>query len=332
MIYLKFHLFHHLFYICIMKKYIEVIAIKNIYFINHVQIIINKSEKLNVLFVMINSKNQIETSFQCFDYIKANQNFVLERFFLVKMEEEKHTPEEKKQLREQGIIWDGDLLNIQELVSSSLADLTEAQKRRQLTKTEKKLKERWSIWDKSLMEQKRAKSQYNVRSHQLHAKSQLLPDTESDWDKVLREEAEREHLGIEHEGLALPRVSNTRIIMMPKGKSVKIRIVSKDELKNIQNEECPICMDKFGTQIIYKTSCKHNFHKECLLNWLKQNEKCPMCREQIVDLPLEDPFALYIPQIINHFFFFAKNGKSLLNYYIGYYNWYCRICNCRLLN
>ena len=50
-----------------------------------------------------------------------------------------------------------------------------------------------------------------------------------------------------------------------------------------KEKECAICLEKFlGTDIIkafYK--CEHIFHKKCLLNWLKKNNKCPLCNHDL---------------------------------------------------
>ena len=47
--------------------------------------------------------------------------------------------------------------------------------------------------------------------------------------------------------------------------------------------ECAICLEQFkGIDIIksfYK--CEHIFHKKCLLNWLKKNNKCPLCNHDL---------------------------------------------------
>ena len=52
-----------------------------------------------------------------------------------------------------------------------------------------------------------------------------------------------------------------------------------------KKKECAICLEKFlGTDIIkafYK--CVHIFHKKCLLNWLKKNNKCPLCKHDLSD-------------------------------------------------
>jgi hypothetical protein len=48
--------------------------------------------------------------------------------------------------------------------------------------------------------------------------------------------------------------------------------------------KCPICEMKFydpnrNENIFSTTSCGHVYHKDCLLNWIQQNNSCPICRE-----------------------------------------------------
>lgn len=51
----------------------------------------------------------------------------------------------------------------------------------------------------------------------------------------------------------------------------------------IPNEECSICMVKFKkNNIIKMLKCEHLFHIECIDTWLKNNNKCPVCREKSV--------------------------------------------------
>lgn len=42
--------------------------------------------------------------------------------------------------------------------------------------------------------------------------------------------------------------------------------------------KCPICLDNIYQNNCVKTLCKHSFHKDCLSNWSKNNNKCPLCR------------------------------------------------------
>lgn len=45
--------------------------------------------------------------------------------------------------------------------------------------------------------------------------------------------------------------------------------------------DCCICLDKFDEN--HKSivlECNHRFHKECILNWLKKELNCPLCRKK----------------------------------------------------
>eukprot|EP00929_Paragymnodinium_shiwhaense_P024864 TRINITY_DN15183_c0_g1_i2.p1 TRINITY_DN15183_c0_g1~~TRINITY_DN15183_c0_g1_i2.p1 ORF type:complete len:309 (+),score=42.71 TRINITY_DN15183_c0_g1_i2:144-1070(+) len=55
--------------------------------------------------------------------------------------------------------------------------------------------------------------------------------------------------------------------------------VMKDGLDG-HTSECPICMEKFDYQKpIVETSCKHQFHEECINKWQRTSGACPLCRQ-----------------------------------------------------
>lgn len=43
--------------------------------------------------------------------------------------------------------------------------------------------------------------------------------------------------------------------------------------------ECPICLNELKTK--YTTLCKHEFHLQCLVDWLRNSQTCPICRTEI---------------------------------------------------
>jgi len=43
---------------------------------------------------------------------------------------------------------------------------------------------------------------------------------------------------------------------------------------------CSICLED-NAKILFKTECKHYFHKDCLIKWLRKNMTCPLCRKEI---------------------------------------------------
>lgn len=49
------------------------------------------------------------------------------------------------------------------------------------------------------------------------------------------------------------------------------------------DESCSICIDelKNGSTVRQILTCKHAYHSSCLLDWVKINESCPNCKEDL---------------------------------------------------
>ena len=49
--------------------------------------------------------------------------------------------------------------------------------------------------------------------------------------------------------------------------------------------ECAICLEEFQRNDIIKEfyKCKHIFHKECLKNWLKRSNECPLYKHDLTE-------------------------------------------------
>ncbi len=45
----------------------------------------------------------------------------------------------------------------------------------------------------------------------------------------------------------------------------------------IRHEDCSICLESLSTSVC-ETSCKHQYHKECIETWSKSSSTCPLCR------------------------------------------------------
>ena len=44
---------------------------------------------------------------------------------------------------------------------------------------------------------------------------------------------------------------------------------------------CCICLENIEIgQNIYQLSCKHLFHKSCVINWFEEKSECPYCRKK----------------------------------------------------
>jgi hypothetical protein len=49
-----------------------------------------------------------------------------------------------------------------------------------------------------------------------------------------------------------------------------------------KEEQCCICLEKFGNKTVAKLSCNHKFCESCISEWfeISVNNKCPLCREK----------------------------------------------------
>lgn len=58
--------------------------------------------------------------------------------------------------------------------------------------------------------------------------------------------------------------------------------VDKEMLANESKTECSICIDeiKMGDMALF-LPCKHWFHEDCVVLWLKEHNTCPICRAPI---------------------------------------------------
>jgi hypothetical protein len=75
---------------------------------------------------------------------------------------------------------------------------------------------------------------------------------------------------------------------------------------------CAICLNNNGTFI--KTVCNHEFHKDCLNEWIKYKENCPICRQNLENFDLKNALISVVYDII----WVIKIG-ILLGYYSTYY-------------
>ncbi|GLT29819.1 hypothetical protein SLA2020_046620 [Shorea laevis] len=76
-----------------------------------------------------------------------------------------------------------------------------------------------------------------------------------------------------------PPAAKSAINSLP---SVKIT----GEIMNSEMNHCAVCKDEFeeGTEA-KQIPCKHLYHEDCILPWLKMHNSCPVCR---YELPTED--------------------------------------------
>ncbi|KAL1314644.1 hypothetical protein HN51_041468 [Arachis hypogaea] len=78
-------------------------------------------------------------------------------------------------------------------------------------------------------------------------------------------------------------MGDTNIKMVPTSKSA---IDSLEEVKleknNNATERCSICLTEFDygddAEQVLSMPCKHVYHQECIIHWLKTSHLCPLCR------------------------------------------------------
>ena len=67
-----------------------------------------------------------------------------------------------------------------------------------------------------------------------------------------------------------------------KNKPYKKIIYNTNNTDNEDDVNCSICLDNFEIgSMICELKCKHYYHKECIDEWLNENNTCPNCRNNV---------------------------------------------------
>ena len=75
---------------------------------------------------------------------------------------------------------------------------------------------------------------------------------------------------------------------------------------------CAICLNNNGTFI--KTVCNHEFHENCLNEWIKYKENTPICRQNLENFDFKNAFISIVYDIL-----WVVRMGILLGYYSTYY-------------
>ncbi|KAL8029546.1 hypothetical protein ABFX02_14G231400 [Erythranthe guttata] len=63
------------------------------------------------------------------------------------------------------------------------------------------------------------------------------------------------------------------------------------------DDACSICLEDFCDDPSTLTSCKHEFHLQCILEWCQRSSQCPMCWQSI---SLKDPSCQELLDAVEH--------------------------------
>lgn len=63
------------------------------------------------------------------------------------------------------------------------------------------------------------------------------------------------------------------------------------------DDACSICLESFDSDPSTVTSCKHEFHLQCILEWCQRSSQCPMCWQSI---SLKDPTSQELLEAVEH--------------------------------
>eukprot|EP01017_Pseudomicrothorax_dubius_P047186 TRINITY_DN8432_c0_g1_i3.p1 TRINITY_DN8432_c0_g1~~TRINITY_DN8432_c0_g1_i3.p1 ORF type:complete len:234 (+),score=-3.22 TRINITY_DN8432_c0_g1_i3:107-808(+) len=63
----------------------------------------------------------------------------------------------------------------------------------------------------------------------------------------------------------------------------------REGLKDESHQSCAICLESYKNEdeVCELESCKHMFHRGCLVNWIRLSSTCPYCRQTLHQQPLD---------------------------------------------
>ena len=74
-----------------------------------------------------------------------------------------------------------------------------------------------------------------------------------------------------------------RLIDKYKRYKIETKLLLPINIKDIKENKCSICLEEYiENNDIIKLNCEHQYHKECIKEWLKINNNCPQCRKIII--------------------------------------------------
>ena len=91
------------------------------------------------------------------------------------------------------------------------------------------------------------------------------------------------------ETIALHSENNTPYKLRPASTSAieQLKCGPLRSLQDLIEPDCAVCKDdmEIGVDVIFLPTCRHCFHYECLVRWVKLQGFCPVCRAPICEQP-----------------------------------------------
>ena len=100
-------------------------------------------------------------------------------------------------------------------------------------------------------------------------------------------------LAVQQNGMALQFVKNQTheiCLLAVKQNGMALQFVNDKENKllfitsniNVKPDDiCSICISHNDNELCELVNCKHVFHKDCLIRWIKEKQSCPNCRNNL---------------------------------------------------
>ncbi len=81
-----------------------------------------------------------------------------------------------------------------------------------------------------------------------------------------------------------PPASEEAINNLPEIEITEANCKKDETTSKVEHPRCTICCEDMTDKAV-QMPCGHLFNKECIVNWLKQHNQCPVCR---YELPTND--------------------------------------------
>lgn len=72
---------------------------------------------------------------------------------------------------------------------------------------------------------------------------------------------------------------NEPVLVLPSPEQIRNSLRSLTSYST--NGNCAVCQDVITSGGVQIRQCRHNYHRDCIMNWFQRNVRCPVCRHDI---------------------------------------------------